>query len=130
MENQSNEPWSSQEETTLCKGWIDTSENNVEGIAKKSQWFWTEVLEAADLEDVEVQKVRPTRDKAKKKGASSFVRSESSTTGTPALIDQLVHKWTNAASEHASRGQVKLERMTLAQAKKCEQERLIDKNLS
>ncbi|GKA12929.1 hypothetical protein Tco_0692475 [Tanacetum coccineum] len=54
--------------------------------------------EAADLEEVEVQKVRPMRDKAKKKGASSFVRSESSTTGTPALIDQLVHKWTNAAS--------------------------------
>ncbi|GKB85745.1 hypothetical protein Tco_0958017 [Tanacetum coccineum] len=43
-ENQSNEPWNPEEETTLCKAWINTTENYIGGNAKKSSEFWIEVL--------------------------------------------------------------------------------------
>ncbi|GJZ28354.1 hypothetical protein Tco_0573001, partial [Tanacetum coccineum] len=37
--------WTSEEEIALCKGWVHVSKNNAKGNARKSDGFWTEVLD-------------------------------------------------------------------------------------
>nr|GEV20730.1 hypothetical protein [Tanacetum cinerariifolium] len=39
------EPWTIEEGIALCKTWVSTSENNIEGNGKKASGFWTEVTE-------------------------------------------------------------------------------------
>ncbi|GJX20946.1 hypothetical protein Tco_0223623 [Tanacetum coccineum] len=39
------EPWTIEEEITLCKAWVAKSEDRVEGNGKKAAGFWTEVAD-------------------------------------------------------------------------------------
>ncbi|GJT45913.1 hypothetical protein Tco_0954628 [Tanacetum coccineum] len=39
------DPWVPEEEITLCKAWVDVTENNVEVNARKAKAFWTQVHE-------------------------------------------------------------------------------------
>ncbi|GJT08783.1 hypothetical protein Tco_0843245 [Tanacetum coccineum] len=39
------EEWTIEEEIALCKAWVSTSENNIEGNGKKALGFWIEVTE-------------------------------------------------------------------------------------
>jgi hypothetical protein len=46
------EPWSPQEEITLCKALINVFENRIEGNAKKVARLWTEVLTYIEKEEI------------------------------------------------------------------------------
>nr|GFB63352.1 hypothetical protein [Tanacetum cinerariifolium] len=37
-------PWTPEEETTLCKGWVRTSEDSVKGNMRKDRGFWIDIL--------------------------------------------------------------------------------------
>ncbi|GJU91224.1 carbonyl reductase [NADPH] 1-like protein [Tanacetum coccineum] len=37
-------PWTPEEETALCKGWVRTSEDNVKGNMRKERGFWINIL--------------------------------------------------------------------------------------
>ncbi|GJY20352.1 hypothetical protein Tco_0392918 [Tanacetum coccineum] len=37
-------PWTPEEETALCKGWVRISEDSVKGIVRKEKGFWIEIL--------------------------------------------------------------------------------------
>nr|GEX29959.1 hypothetical protein [Tanacetum cinerariifolium] len=37
-------PWTPEEETTLCKGWVRTSEYSVKGNMRKEMGFWIDIL--------------------------------------------------------------------------------------
>ncbi|GJT77616.1 hypothetical protein Tco_1044341 [Tanacetum coccineum] len=165
-----------EEEVTLCKAWLSTSEDGIKGNGKKALGFWKEVTryfykeigeqkrsydlvnckwknkirpkilkdhskwkkvempkfykfkkssskklrtsettsqgnsdsahiglnlngEPADLEDVDVQEVAPMgRDWAKKKASSSGACSKTSIASDPSLVDELLSKFTTAAT--------------------------------
>ncbi|GKD43402.1 hypothetical protein Tco_1268047 [Tanacetum coccineum] len=37
-------PWTPEEETALCKGWVRTSEDSVKGNMRKERGFWIDIL--------------------------------------------------------------------------------------
>nr|GEZ77834.1 hypothetical protein [Tanacetum cinerariifolium] len=41
-------PWTPEEETALCKGWVRTSEDSVKGNMRKERGFWIDILKASD----------------------------------------------------------------------------------
>lgn len=51
-EKEITEPWSPQEEITLCKASINVFENRIEGNAKKVAELWTEVLTYIEKEEI------------------------------------------------------------------------------
>nr|GEW22795.1 hypothetical protein [Tanacetum cinerariifolium] len=46
-------PWTIEEEVALCKAWVSTSEDSIEGNGKKASGFWTEVTKYFQKEMVE-----------------------------------------------------------------------------
>nr|GFA30332.1 hypothetical protein [Tanacetum cinerariifolium] len=42
-------PWTPEKETTLCKGWVRTSEDSVKGNMRKERGFWIDILK--DMHD-------------------------------------------------------------------------------
>ena len=51
-EKEISEPWSPQEEITLCKASINVFENSIEGNAKNVAGLWTEVLTYIEKEEI------------------------------------------------------------------------------
>nr|GEV52959.1 hypothetical protein [Tanacetum cinerariifolium] len=88
-------PWTLEEETALCKGWVHISEDSVKGDMRKERGFWIEILKymhetcpitqrrTYDMEDEnEVEEVRRRkpmgRDQAKRKMKAGLESSASS----------------------------------------------------
>nr|GEU95925.1 hypothetical protein [Tanacetum cinerariifolium] len=81
-----NDPWSHEEDISLCKALVDLFENSVEGYARKAFEFWWQLVvyfEKEMMEGCKIQEVRPMgRDMFEKKASSSFTaRLDSSTPG-------------------------------------------------
>ncbi|GKA84400.1 hypothetical protein Tco_0805995 [Tanacetum coccineum] len=75
-----NEPWTLEEEVALCKAWINTYEDNKEGIVKRQTAHIGLNLndEATDSWDEEVEETCPVgQDKTKRMGSTSAARSAS-----------------------------------------------------
>jgi hypothetical protein len=51
-EKETSEPWSPQEEITLCKASINVFEKSIEGNAKRVAGLWTEVLTYIEKEEI------------------------------------------------------------------------------
>ncbi|GJZ53862.1 zinc finger, CCHC-type containing protein [Tanacetum coccineum] len=44
-------PWTPEEETALCKGWVRISEDSIKGNARKERGFWVDILNRAGDSD-------------------------------------------------------------------------------
>ncbi|GKB57255.1 hypothetical protein Tco_0913441 [Tanacetum coccineum] len=114
-----NELWIHEEEISLCKSWVDVSENDVAGNNRKAFEFWSEV------------EVRPMgQDMSKKKASSSNDRLESSAADEPGIVEALLIKWKIERELKLKvlrrREQTELKRLKLAHRERMEQHRKLE----